>query len=319
MTRILISGSTGFIAGNLIPELAKKGYDVYALERYMTGRYVQGKMGSFKTLYGDLNDHDRIREIIVDLKPEYIVHLAAISAVSYSYDHPFEVIETNFKATVNLAEVNRKYNPSLKQFLFSGTSEEYGNQKEIPIKESAELRPNSPYAVSKVASDHYLKYMRDAYGFPITVLRNFNTYGRKENTHFVVERIISQMLKGDEVRLGDPEAIRDLMFVSDHVNAYLSCLGNEKALGETFNFCTGSGVSIRELAEVIGDLVNYGGEVVWNTVPPRPLDIKVLIGDNSKAWNVLGWRPKTSMVEGIRKLRAMYPKQVVVADEKIRG
>jgi nucleoside-diphosphate-sugar epimerase len=301
MEKILCTGGSGFIASNLIPRLVEKGYCVHALERYVTGRYDLGPNRNPRIIDGDLNDHDKIREIIVDLKPDYVVHLAAITPVAYSYEHPFEVIQTNFTATVNLLEINRKYNPHLKQFLYAGSSEEYGIQDDFPIKESAELRPNNPYSTSKVASDCYLRYMRDAYGFPMTILRPFNTYGRTKNMFMVVERIISQMLKSKTVNLGDSSPIRDFVYVDDHVDAYLTCLGNEKALGETFNFCTGVGVSIRELVEEISSLMGYEGEIVWEAIPPRPLDIKVLIGDNSKAKGMLGWSPKVDLENGLKR------------------
>ncbi len=298
MEKVFCTGASGFICGNLLIELAHRNYQVYALDRYVTGRDTN----RINVFDGNLNDHDKIRDLISMIKPDYVVHLAAIAPVAYSYDHYFEVIDTNFTATVNLAEVNRKYNPDLKQFLFAGTSEEYGNQEVFPICESAELRPNSPYAVSKVASDKYLQYMKDAYGFPITVLRPFNTYGRATNKNMVVERILSQIMSGThEVRLGDPDAVRDFLYMSDHVNAYLQCLGNPKALGETINFCTGLGVSIRELSELCSDLTGYQGDIVWDTLPRRPLDIHTLIGNNQKAHSLLGWTPEVSLQGGLEK------------------
>jgi len=301
MEKVFVTGTNGFIASHLIPELIEKGYDVHSLSRFVTGRYIQKSDSDHNVIEGNLNDHDRIRDIIVELQPEYIVHLAAITPVSYSYDHPFEIFYTNFHATVNLAETCRKHDPDIKQFLFAGTSEEYGDQQFLPISEHAELRPNSPYSVSKVASDHYLKYMRDAYGFPITVARPFNTYGRVNNTHHVVERIASQMLDGETVNLGDSTATRDFLYVDDHVNAYLACMGNEKAAGETFNFCTGVGTSILELEKALAKITGFNGNVNWDTIPPRPLDIKVLVGDSSKAWYTLGWRAKTSLEDGLKK------------------
>jgi len=265
----------------------------------MTGRYIQGK-NVVDTLYADLNDHATIQKLIRTLQPEYVIHLAAISPVAYSYEHPFEVMETNFNASMNLAEACHRYNPKLEQFLAAGTSEEYGIQHFFPIKETADLRPNSPYAVSKVAMDK----------FPMTLLRPFNTYGRKRNTHFVVERIMSQMLNDESVvKLGDPHPTRDLMYVSDHINAYLTCLGNEKALQRTFNFCTGTGTSIRDLSEHIRELTGYNGRIEWNTLPPRPLDIEVLIGDNSKALEVLDWKPKVGLMEGLKKVYKFLKKE----------
>jgi len=296
----LVAGGSGFIGSHLIHELVKLEHDVYSLERYVTGRYVLGGRRAVKTVFGDLRTHFAVRKIVREVQPDAVVHLASISPVSYSYDHPNEVLETNFLGTVNLAESCLQEVPHFKHFLFAGTSEEYGNQKNMPIKETAELRPCSPYAVSKVAADNYLHYMRDAYNFPITVLRNFNTYGRKENTHFIVERIITQMLQGKRVTLGDPKPVRDLLYIDDHVNSYVTCLGNERAIGETFNFCTGRGTSIAQLVKTIRKLTNFKGEVVWNTIPERPLDVAILIGDYSKARRLLGWKPRFTLEKGLK-------------------
>lgn len=298
--KVLVTGGSGFIGSHLIPKLLEKGYDVYSLERYVTGRYVLGAHGHLtKTVFGDLRDTSAIRKLIREIQPDAVIHLAAISAVAYSYEHPNEVLETNFLGTVNLAEACLREVPHFKHFLFAGTSEEYGNQEKFPIKENAELHPNSPYAVSKVAADKYLQYLYDAYEFPITILRNFNTYGRKDNTHFVVERTIVQMLKENVVRLGDPTPVRDFLYVDDHVNSYMTCLGNEKAIGEIFNFSTGYGTSIEQLVNLIKELTDYKGEIVWNTIPKRPLDITKLVGDFSKAKNLLGWKPKYTLKEGL--------------------
>jgi len=298
--KVLVTGGGGFIGGHLIPELVKASYDVYSLERYVTGRYVLGGNRMAKTVFGDLRDFFTIRGLIRKVQPDFVIHLASISAVAYSYDHPNEVIESNLLGTVNLAESCLHEVPHLKRFLLAGTSEEYGNQETFPIKEDAELRPNSPYAVSKVGADKYLQYLYDSYEFPGTVLRPFNTYGRKDNTHFVVERTITQMLKEKVVRLGDPTPVRDLMYVDDHVDAYLTCLKNEKAVGGVFNFCTGHGVSIAQLVDNIKELANFKGEVVWNTIPKRPLDIDKLVGTYSKAEKLLGWKPKFPLNKGLR-------------------
>ncbi|MEX2751338.1 MAG: NAD-dependent epimerase/dehydratase family protein, partial [Candidatus Freyarchaeota archaeon] len=170
-----------------------------------------------------------------------------------------------------------------------------------PKSEDTPQNPNSPYAVSKLACEKYLMYLRDAHNFPVTILRPFNTYGRRDNTHFVVEHTIVQMLKNETVRLGDPEPVRDLLYVDDHVNAYLTCLGNENHIGEAFNFCTGRGVSIRQLVEIIRELTGFEGEVIWNTIPKRPLDIMNLIGDYTKAKQMLRWEPKVKLEEGLKR------------------
>jgi nucleoside-diphosphate-sugar epimerase len=297
--KVLVTGGSGFIGGHLLPKLTELGHEVYSLERYVTGRYVLGARTA--TVFGDLRDSFSIRRFVKEVQPEAVIHLASISPVAYSYDHPQEVFEVNTLGTINLSEACLREVPAFRHFLYAGTSEEYGNQDKLPITEDAELRPNSPYSVSKVAADKYLQYMRAAYDFPVTILRPFNTYGRKDNVHFVVERTITQMLQGKTVGLGDPTPARDFLYVDDHVDAYLTCLGNPKAIGEVFNFCTGREVSIKELVELISGLMGFGGEIQWNTIPARPLDIKRLVGNNDKATRVLGWRPKYTLEKGLKK------------------
>lgn len=297
--RVLVTGATGFVSGHLIPRLVKQGHTVYSLERYVTGRYILGQKRDVKTVFGDLRDYFVVKRIIREVQPQFVIHLAAISAVVYSYDHPHEVIETNLLGTVNLAEACLREVPHFKQFLFASTSETYGNGPN-PKTEETPQNPNSPYAVSKAACDEYLVYMRDAHGFPVTILRNFNTYGRKDNPHFVVERTITQMLQGKTVRLGDPIPIRDFEYIDDHVSSYLTCLDNPKAEGEVFNFCTGRGISIKQLVDLISKLCDYEGEIFWGTIPARPLDIRELVGDYSKAKRLLGWKPKFTLEKGLQ-------------------
>jgi len=297
--RILVSGANGFIGTQLIPKLVEEGHEVAALHRYVTGRYVLGE--NYHIVHASLEDSAGISAVIEEVDPEVVIHLGAISAVSFSYDHPQEVNNVNYMGLINLAEACRVHCTDFKQFISAGTSEEYGNQKQYPIREDAVLYPNSPYAVSKAASTMYLEYMRDAYGFPITICRPFNTYGRVHNKHFVTERILTQMLEDKkELRLGDPDPVRDMVFRDDHVNAYLKVLGNADAVGEKINFCTGVGYSITELVSHCAELTGWKGEIVWNTIPKRPLDIDVLIGDNSKAIS-LGWKPEYDLVRGLKE------------------
>ncbi len=297
--KVLITGATGFIGSHIVPRLIEQGCEVYSLERYVTGRYVLGQRRDVKTVFGDLKEYFAIKRILREIQPDAVIHLAAVSPVAYSYDHPHEVIETNFLGTVNLAESCLREVPHFKHFLFASTSETYGNGPN-PKTEETPQNPNSPYAVSKVACEKYLLYMRDAFDFPMTILRNFNTYGRKDNTHFVVERAIVQMLQGKTVELGDPRPVRDFEYADDHVNSYLTCLDNPKAKSETFNFCTGRGVSIKQLVSLISELIDFKGEVIWSTIPARPLDIEELVGSYSKAKQVLSWSPKFTLEEGLK-------------------
>jgi nucleoside-diphosphate-sugar epimerase len=116
------------------------------------------------------------------------------------------------------------------------------------------------------------------------------------------------------VKLGDPTPERDLIYVEDHVDAYLSCLNHPKALGQTFNFGSGERITVRAVAEKLAALTGHKGQILWNTIPKRPLDIQILYGDSTKAMNVLGWSPKVSLDEGLRLTMEFWKKKLAGAD-----
>lgn len=297
MTKVLVTGGTGFIGQFLIPQLMVEGYEVYNVDQYFWSTMQSGE-----ELLADVNDIYALTRIYKKVKPDIVIHLAAITAVAYSYEHPIEVISTNFLGTVNLAEAGRMTCPELKQFIYPSSAEVYGITKSLKKKESDVLYPNSPYAVSKEASERYLKYMYEAYGFPVTIFRPFNSYGRLDNHWFIIEKIVYQMLKNQKiVYLGDPEPVRDFLYVADHINAYIKALNNPKAIGETFNLSTGEGVSIKDLAGKIAKLIGWKGKIKWQSMPRRPLDIMSLVGDNQRIRTILNWDKPISLDEGLKQ------------------
>jgi len=296
--KLLLTGFTGFIGSELLPKLVEE-YDVYTLERYVTGRYGEPK--NYKVIFGNLIDSHLIANMIKHVQPDYVIHLAAITAVSYSYDHPVEVIENNLFGTINLAESCLRYIPHFKQFINASSVEVYGNNGFTIQKETNPLMPASPYAVSKMGGEKYLEYLNEAYDFPYTIMRPANTYGRKKDYHFLIEKTIVHMLTRDKILLGDPDAVRDWMHVSDHVNAYLTCLGNEKAMGEIFNFSTGEALDIRETIGLIKELVGFKGRVYYNAIPARPTESKIIRIDSSKARSLLGWKTDVDLLTGLVK------------------
>ncbi len=298
MKRIFISGASGFIGRELVERLCKDypNYEIKGLVRYSSNRTVNLPC---ETIYGDLTDYALIRKIIKTVDPTHIIHLGAITPVSLSFERPIEYTRTNYEATVNLIESANMYCTKLEQFIIASTSETFGIQDKFPIPETAELRPNTPYAIAKAASEFYLKeYMGKAYEFPYVVVKPFNSYGRRYNNHYVTERAITEMLKGRVAELGDPTPVRDFLYVSDHVNGYVKVL--EKGITkEVVNLCTGKGVSIREYAEKIKEILDYKGEIRWNVSYQRPTEIPCLLGNNEKAKRLLGWEPRVNLEEGL--------------------
>ena len=299
---ILLTGTTGFIGSELLPLLENRGYRVFTLERYVTGRMGRARNPSDNLWFADLKDVWSLTKVIQKIQPDIVIHLGAITSVEYSYRHPQEVLETNFLGTVNLAELCRRYVPNFQQFIFASTAEVYGVCEELNKDETlTDLYPNSPYSVSKYASEKYLQYLHKAYNLPITIFRMFNSYGRKRDNFFVVEKTIDQMLHEETCYLGDPEPVRDFLYYPDQLNAYLAALENPDAIGETFNVCSGIGVSIQELADQIAELTSFKGSIVWRSMPRRPLDIMHLVGSNKKIHHILDVPKPIPLDEGLTK------------------
>uniref|UniRef100_A0A6M3MEA2 Putative GDP-mannose 4,6-dehydratase n=1 Tax=viral metagenome TaxID=1070528 RepID=A0A6M3MEA2_9ZZZZ len=299
---ILITGTTGFIGSELLPLLKDRGYRVFSLERYVTGRMGKIRSPTDDLWFADLKDVFSLTKVIQKIQPDIVIHLGAITSVGYSYQHPQEVLETNFIGTVNLAELCRKYVPNFQQFIFASTAETYGVCEELDKREdTTNLIPNSPYAVSKYSCEKYLQYLQKAYNLPVTIFRMFNSYGRKRDKFFVVEKTIDQMLHGETCYLGDPEPVRDFLHYTDQLNAYLAALENPDAIGEIFNVSSGVGVSIKELSDKVAELTEFKGDVVWRSMPRRPLDIMHLVGSNEKIHRVLDVPEPVSLDEGLMK------------------
>ena len=132
--------------------------------------------------------------------------------------------------------------------------------------------------------------------------------------------MIVQMLRGDVVKLGDPTPERDLLYIDDHVDAYLTCLAKpEASIGQVFNFCTGEKLTVRALAEKVRDMTGFRGQILWDTIPRRPLDIHVLYGDSTKARSALGWEAKVSLNEGLRRTIDFWRKKVAGSERVTRA
>jgi len=307
--RILITGISGFIGEELAQKCIKEGYEVAGIIRqsFRYNEAINKLKGKVKLYEGSLNDYARIVNIVSDFMPDYVAHLGAITPVSYSFEHPWEVINTNLIGTVNLTEALKKHCPNLKRFVFASSMETYGHQPElhkkfIPFDEKTEQRAACPYAVAKIGAERYVKYLNYAYKFPGVCLRQTNTYGRKYNDYFVVEAFITQMLKNNnEVNFGNPLPVRNFLYIDDLVNLYLTLFKckNEDILGESFTIGPPNGITIEELANIIGKKLDWKGEFNWYTREIRDGEIYYLNSNNKKVTEMTGWKPEITLDKGL--------------------
>lgn len=278
--KILLTGHRGFIGSALKPRLEEKGYRVHAPEI-------------------DITKHDAVRELVRKSKPDYVVHLAAVTTTSDYSEHPLKTVQTNFLATANLAEACRDLK-NFRQFIFASAAAVYAPMTGEKLDEDSRLQPWSSYGVAKLSSELYLQYLGTAYGLNYTIFRIPNVYGRGTDYRFFVESMILHMLKAESVRINNPEAVRDWLYIDDAVYAFVSALDNKRTYKQVFLLGTGKGHSTGHIAEMISGLTDYQGKIERGQ-PVRAVDVDKMICDYTKAKRILGWEPKWSLERGLEE------------------
>jgi len=304
--KVLVTGAGGFIGSRLVEVLMRSGAQVRAFVRYNS----RGDAGLLRTLSpfvlggieiipGDLRDEDALRKAVEGRQT--VFHLGALISIPYSYLHPAEVAATNIMGTLNMLLACRDL--GVARLVHTSTSEVYGTARVAPISESHPLQGQSPYSASKIGADKLAESFYCAYDLPVITVRPFNTYGPAQSARAVIPTIITQALTRDVIHLGNLESTRDFTYVDDTVEGFLRAARSETGLGEVFNLGTGQEIRIGDLAEKIIAMV--GREVKIETeqqrLRPQKSEVMRLISDNSRAREVLGWAPQTSLDEGLKR------------------
>jgi nucleoside-diphosphate-sugar epimerase len=309
--RALITGATGFIGTALAKRLSGDGeFEVYGLVRFVSqGRKLLNN-NNVEYVVGDLTDYYSIEKVVKQVRPEVVVHLGALTPVSESYDQPITYTETNYIGTIHLLEALRRHGrEQVRVVVVAGTTEMFDTDGDIDGYN--EFKPESPYAVSKVASVLYAEYAHRAYGLPIVVAIPTNTYGRAivNQRHYFIEKVITELLMGKkELYLGNPGAVRDWLFREDHVDVYVSIIksvldGRDGVVGRRFAFGTGVGYTTRETAELIKELINPEATLHWwsHYRPAETSRIVISKEAIARAREALGWYPRYDLQSGIKQ------------------
>jgi GDP-mannose 4,6-dehydratase len=318
--KVLVTGILGFIGSHLAERLVNDGYEVYGLVRRVANRNIAviGNILNDVTLItGDITDYVSTRNAVRTANPDIIIHLAALSPVRDSFERPFEYQQANLAGTMNVAHSLLELPDSEgRKLIAASTAEVYGIQENEPLKETTPLFPSSPYAVSKAAADLYLQMMFNSFDLHGSILRPANSYGRKLDTSFVIEYLVTKMLKGETVYVGAPDSIRDYMYVDDHVNAYVLAIKNQKADRDIFNVGTGKGLTNRELADFIAKKIGFENKKIkLGSYPPgypfRPLasDQPYIVLDATKIKKSLNWSPTISLNDGVDRVISYFKKK----------
>lgn len=306
-TKVLITGAGGFIGSHLAEALIGAGAEVTALIRYSSRgdwgnleHLPRDKKASLRVVAGNIEDSDFVDRAAAG--NDVIFHLAALIGIPYSYAAPRSYIRTNVEGTLNVLEAARRH--GARRIIHTSTSEVYGSARFTPMTEDHPLQAQSPYAASKVGADQLARSYHLSFHLPVSILRPFNTYGPRQSARAVIPTLIAQALTGGSVRIGSLTPIRDLLFVEDTVRGFTRMAESESAVGETVHLGSGTGVSIGEMARTLFALMGKEHvELIEEESRKRPEESEVtrLVCDASRAEAILGWKPRVSLDEGLRR------------------
>ena len=295
--RALVTGGAGFIGSHLVDRLLLEGWDVVVLDNYSTGRPQnlahQKDNAKLTVIERDLASDEPLASHFEGV--ERVFHVAALADIVPSIQRPLEYMRSNVVGTMNVLEASR--NAGVKRFVYVASSSCYGIPDVHPTPETAEIRPQYPYALSKYLGEETALHWGHVYGLPVVSLRFFNVYGPRSRTSGTYGAVfgvfLAQKLAGKPFTVvGDGKQTRDFTFVSDIVDALVTA-ADSTAHNEVFNVGSGGTYSINRLVELLG---NPAGVV---HIPKRPGEPDSTHADIRKIGTMLGWKPRVSIEEGV--------------------
>ncbi len=308
MKKVIITGILGQDGSYLSELLLEKGYEVHGIERRIALEVPSQHHSRIKNIedklyihYGDVSNYETLLQLVSEIKPDEIYHLAAQSQVNISFKDEWTIFNNNIKSTINVLNAIRFIKPDCK-FYHAGSSEQFGKVLEIPQTETTSFNPRSPYAIGKLHSFFYTKMYRDAYNIFACNGILFNHESERRAEEFVTRKITKvaariKLGKQKELLLGNLDAQRDWGYTPDYVRAMYLMLQHHKP--DDYVIATGETHSIREFLDVVFSYLklDWHEYVKIDKKFLRPADVNILVGDTSKAKRVLGWEPKVKFKE----------------------
>ncbi len=300
MASALVTGGAGFIGSHLVDRLVERGHRVRVLDDFSSGRAANlGRSGEHVGAPA--------RRSVRSGPPragargvELVFHQAAVPSVPRSVAEPVRTNAVNVSGTLGLLEASRR--AGVRRFVFAASSSAYGNTEELPKHEGMPPTPESPYALQKLVGEQYCRLYHALYGLETVALRYFNVYGPRQNPESeyaaVVPRFVTMCLAGRRpIVYGDGEQTRDFTFVGDAVEANLLAAESPRAVGRVMNVAGGRRISLNELLREINALAGTAQAPIYEA--PRAGDVRHSLASLARAEELLGYRPRTSLREGL--------------------
>jgi UDP-glucose 4-epimerase len=304
MSLYLITGGCGFIGSHIAEALAGEGHAIRAFDNLSSGKLenLRGFEAAVEVVRGDIRDEAALRAALRGV--EYVFHEAALVSVAVSVQQPEENEAINVRGTLNVLQAARA--SGVRRVVLASSAAVYGNNPELPKREDMTPEPESPYALGKLAGEHYLRLFSRLYGLETVALRYFNVYGPRQDAGSMYSGVISRF--ADDLGagraptlFGDGLQTRDFVFVKDVARANLLAMRSPQAgQGEVFNVATGRQTSLLELLETLQAIT--GRRVAPQFREARAGDIRHSLADIGRSRATLGYEPGFDLDAGLRAL-----------------
>jgi UDP-glucose 4-epimerase len=305
--KALVTGGAGFIGSHITERLVREGHDVTVLDNFSTGKqenllHLQGRVD---VVEGDVRDLPRLDYLLGNSKVDVIFHQAAIVSVPYSVEHPQETHDVNLQGTLNVLLTARRR--GVGRVVFAGSAAVYGDDPELPKRESMRATPTAPYGVEKLASELYLAACGKLYGVETVTLRYFNVFGPRQDPSSpysgVISLFVNRALRGEKITIfGDGKQSRDFVFIDDVVEANMRAATVPGISGKTFNVAAGKETTLEELVNMLERVIGKPVERAY--AERRSGDIYKSLADISTTERELGYEPRVTVEGGLSRLVA---------------
>lgn len=307
MAKYLVTGGAGFLGGYIVEELLRRGEQVRILDNFSIARResVRHLLKSVEVFEGDVRNYHNVREAVQGTG--IIIHLAALSSVAGSLRDPLTMNDVNVTGTLNLLHAGKEEH--VERLVFASSASVYGDTNENPKHEDLAPRPQNPFAVSKLAGEHYCQVFARAYGIQTIALRYFAVYGPGQDPKApdagAIPRFIRSILKGRPPRVeGDGRQTRDFIYISDAVDATLRAATYECGFPAVLNCSTNNETSLNDVIALINRTYKSHCEPRYEAA--RGGDIRRLAGSYQKIGSILGFKPAVPLEEGLKKTCQYY-------------
>ena len=298
--RILVTGGAGFIGSHIVDGCVAAGHEVAVVDNlWEEGGGKTANLNPKARFYRiDITNDTELEQVFDEVRPEIVCHHAAQHSVAISTKNPKLDARVNVLGLLNVLTNCTRVGTS--KIIFASSGAIYGTPARLPVDEEVLQRPESPYGITKMITEHYLRYWQEANGLTYTALRYGNVFGPRQDPNGeagVIAIFAKHFLAHEPVRIDwDGEQQKDYVYVGDVARANLLAL--DRGDNDIFCIATGKGASVNELYRILATITGYSPEIV--RAPKRPGDIHRTYFNASKAERILGWKPQVMLEEGIR-------------------